>query len=129
MAISLFVSKVVQVAFQSADEAREAANQLNGYELRGVSLRVERLMDKKVKALKASGGQSNKNLMSGNPVMQKHTEFPLRILVLSEMVGAIIGRQGATIRTITQQVRTPSSLYVCVLKLYKSSNENIKLIK
>ncbi|KAG0726761.1 Insulin-like growth factor 2 mRNA-binding protein 2 [Chionoecetes opilio] len=36
---------------------------------------------------------------------QRHTDFPLRVLVLSEMVGAIIGRQGATIRTITQQTR------------------------
>lgn len=33
------------------------------------------------------------------------TEFPLRILVSSEMVGAIIGRGGATIRGITQGTR------------------------
>uniref|UniRef100_A0A1B6G1E3 K Homology domain-containing protein n=4 Tax=Cicadellinae TaxID=33370 RepID=A0A1B6G1E3_9HEMI len=33
------------------------------------------------------------------------TDFPLRILVQSDMVGAIIGRQGTTIRQITQQTR------------------------
>lgn len=33
-------------------------------------------------------------------------EFPLRILVQSEMVGAIIGRGGQTIRQITQQSRS-----------------------
>ncbi len=32
-------------------------------------------------------------------------DFPLRILVKSEMVGAIIGRGGQTIRQITQQTR------------------------
>lgn len=34
-----------------------------------------------------------------------HADFPLRLLVKSEMVGAIIGRQGATIRQITQESR------------------------
>ena len=32
-------------------------------------------------------------------------DFPLRVLVSSDMVGAIIGRGGATIRNITQQSR------------------------
>jgi hypothetical protein len=32
-------------------------------------------------------------------------DFPLRILVQSDMVGAIIGRGGQTIRNITQQTR------------------------
>ena len=32
-------------------------------------------------------------------------DFPLRILVQSDMVGAIIGRGGQTIRQITQQTR------------------------
>ena len=39
---------------------------------------------------------------SNNP---RHVEFPLRILVQSDMVGAIIGRGGQTIRQITQQTR------------------------
>ena len=32
-------------------------------------------------------------------------DFPLRVLVSSDMVGAIIGRGGSTIRNITQQSR------------------------
>lgn len=35
----------------------------------------------------------------------RQTDFPLRVLVASDMVGAIIGRQGSTIRQITQQSR------------------------
>ena len=36
---------------------------------------------------------------------QRAIDFPLRILVHSEMVGAIIGRGGQTIKEITQQTR------------------------
>merc|ERR1719266_3287656 len=35
----------------------------------------------------------------------RSVDFPLRLLVASDMVGAIIGRGGATIRAITQQSR------------------------
>nr|CAD7428004.1 unnamed protein product [Timema monikensis] len=42
---------------------------------------------------------------SGMAGSGRQTDFPLRILVQSDMVGAIIGRQGSTIRQITQQTR------------------------
>ncbi|KAF8770003.1 Insulin-like growth factor 2 mRNA-binding [Argiope bruennichi] len=40
-----------------------------------------------------------------SPGLYRSNDFPLRILVLSDMVGAIIGRAGGTIRQITQQSR------------------------
>ena len=41
-----------------------------------------------------------------NPAVgSRQNDFPLRILVMGDMVGAIIGRQGSTIRQITQQTR------------------------
>ena len=39
------------------------------------------------------------------PQQKRQVDFPLRILVQSEMVGAIIGRGGQTIRQITLQSR------------------------
>ena len=42
---------------------------------------------------------------SGLPNTGRQTDFPLRILVQSDMVGAIIGRGGTTIRQITQNTR------------------------
>lgn len=100
--------QVVHVTYESLEAAREAAQRLNGINLAGGILRVDRLMDRRRGPRGAAGGGS----MGGGPMggpgaaspSQRHTDFPLRILVLSEMVGAIIGRQGATIRTITQQV-------------------------
>lgn len=43
--------------------------------------------------------------MPGGGGPGRQTDFPLRLLVQSDMVGAIIGRQGSTIRQITQQSR------------------------
>lgn len=43
--------------------------------------------------------------MPGGSGPGRQTDFPLRLLVQSDMVGAIIGRQGSTIRQITQQSR------------------------
>lgn len=47
------------------------------------------------------GQQQHQGGPGGRPVI----DFPLRILVQSDMVGAIIGRGGQTIRAITQQTR------------------------
>ncbi|XP_066989727.1 insulin-like growth factor 2 mRNA-binding protein 1 isoform X10 [Macrobrachium rosenbergii] len=99
---------VVHVTYESMDAAQEAAKRLNGYNLDGGVLRVDRLMDRRRNPRGAMGGGPMGGRMGGpgaTSPSQRHTDFPLRILVLSEMVGAIIGRQGSTIRTITQQTR------------------------
>ncbi|XP_022252325.1 insulin-like growth factor 2 mRNA-binding protein 1 [Limulus polyphemus] len=57
------------------------------------------------------GGRTNRGPFplfpySGNsPNPMRPTDFPLRILVFSDMVGAIIGRAGGTIRRISQESR------------------------
>ncbi|KAK3870083.1 hypothetical protein Pcinc_024647 [Petrolisthes cinctipes] len=103
-------TQVVHVTYESMEAAREAAQRLNGYSLEGGVLRVDRLMDRRRGPRGAATGQgvTMGGRMAGPGMTspsQRHTDFPLRILVLSEMVGAIIGRQGSTIRTITQQTR------------------------
>lgn len=76
---------------------------MNGYEIDGNLLKADLAMDRRGRSRGSrfqSGGFSN---APGQPGRQ--TDFPLRVLVQSDMVGAIIGRQGSTIRTITQQTR------------------------
>ena len=78
------------------------------------------------------GPRNARNAVGGFGPSSRATDFPLRILVPSEMVGAIIGRQGSTIRTITQQSRarlvgihihythwscTPASCFLSLLAL------------
>ncbi|XP_030378674.1 insulin-like growth factor 2 mRNA-binding protein 1 isoform X3 [Scaptodrosophila lebanonensis] len=77
-----------------------AAGGLNGVEFEGSKLHAEQL-DKNQRRSQ----RNQRNPYPGMPGPGRQADFPLRILVQSEMVGAIIGRQGSTIRTITQQSR------------------------
>lgn len=74
-----------------------AAVGLNGVDFRGNRLHVETLDKRRIRNRAPFAG------MPGGPGRQP--DFPLRLLVQSDMVGAIIGRQGSTIRHITQQSR------------------------
>ena len=75
-----------------------AVNELQETEFRGQTLQA-RLTERRSPRRSGGGGLTGG---SNNP---RHVEFPLRILVQSDMVGAIIGRGGQTIRQITQQTR------------------------
>jgi insulin-like growth factor 2 mRNA-binding protein 1 len=79
-----------------------AANQLNGCDYEGNSLKVDMsTAESRRRGRSQRGGVA----FSGLPGSGRQTDFPLRILVQSDMVGAIIGRQGSTIRQITQMTR------------------------
>jgi insulin-like growth factor 2 mRNA-binding protein 1 len=73
-------------------------------------LSTELLFENKTQSsISGSAQQRSKNPRSrstfGTVTGGRQTDFPLRVLVASDMVGAIIGRQGSTIRQITQQSR------------------------
>ncbi|KAL1454937.1 hypothetical protein WDU94_009066, partial [Cyamophila willieti] len=71
-------------------------------------------MDRSRGSQSGGGRRNNRSLSAGGysggysgvtSSSTRHADFPLRILVQSDMVGAIIGRQGSTIRNVTQQTR------------------------
>jgi insulin-like growth factor 2 mRNA-binding protein 1 len=80
-----------------------AVSGLNGSDFEGSKLIVEVCDGKNSGAKRANRARNPYPGMPGGPGRQ--TDFPLRVLVASDMVGAIIGRQGSTIRQITQQSR------------------------
>lgn len=92
-----------------------AASGLNGAEFEGSNLITELLLESKAQSVSGAAASSSSQQrrsqrnrsqygnVTGGPGRQ--TDFPLRVLVASDMVGAIIGRQGSTIRQITQQSR------------------------
>ncbi|KAG8223970.1 hypothetical protein J437_LFUL005583, partial [Ladona fulva] len=107
--------QAVQIGYESLEQAQQAVNQLNGCEFEGAALKVELAMER-------GGGRGGRGGRGGprtglipfsnmplatrqTDFPLRQTDFPLRILVQSDMVGAIIGRQGSTIRQITQQTR------------------------
>ncbi|XP_054270210.1 insulin-like growth factor 2 mRNA-binding protein 1 isoform X4 [Macrosteles quadrilineatus] len=96
--------QVVQISYETQEQAQQAVSELNGCQFEGSNLKVELAMERR-----GRGGPRPRGPPGGYPGMAggggRPTDFPLRILVQSDMVGAIIGRQGTTIRQITQQTR------------------------
>ncbi|KAJ8667114.1 hypothetical protein QAD02_008776 [Eretmocerus hayati] len=90
------------ITYETPDQAQQAASQLNGYEYEGSPLKVEMST---AESRRRNRSQRGGVAFSGLPGTGRQTDFPLRILVQSDMVGAIIGRQGSTIRQITQMTR------------------------
>ncbi|XP_070211068.1 insulin-like growth factor 2 mRNA-binding protein 2 isoform X4 [Littorina saxatilis] len=86
----------VYVTFDTPDNAQQAVTSLDGYHLEGANLKVDFANNKSPRR-----PRSNVNSNSG----MNRQELPLRIVVGSEYVGAIIGKSGQTIRNITQQSR------------------------
>lgn len=85
---------VVYVTFDSQDLAQKAVAQLNGYDFQGSILKVD---------FAGNRSRTNRPNTNGNSGMMSGQDLPLRILVGREYVGAIIGKQGQTIKQITSQ--------------------------
>jgi insulin-like growth factor 2 mRNA-binding protein 1 len=94
------------VIFDTPEEAQSATDRLNGYLLDGLQLQVE-IMNSNP----ASGRGLNNTGRARQPrnpnslPSPRGTGIPLRIMVPSEYVGAIIGRKGQTIRNITTRCK------------------------
>lgn len=92
-------SSMATVQYQSKDEADKAVTALTDKSFEGSTLQARH---SERKSPRRTLGPNNAN---SQQQQQRAIDFPLRILVQSEMVGAIIGRGGQTIRQITQQTR------------------------
>ncbi|CAK9831364.1 Insulin-like growth factor 2 mRNA-binding protein 1 [Anthophora retusa] len=95
-------TQTVLVSYETQEQAQQAVNQFNGHEYEGSPLKVEMST---AESRRRGRSQRSGVAYSGVSGSGRQTDFPLRILVQSEMVGAIIGRQGSTIRQITQMTR------------------------
>ncbi|XP_048504743.1 insulin-like growth factor 2 mRNA-binding protein 1 isoform X2 [Athalia rosae] len=95
-------TQTLLVSYETQEQAQQAVNNLNGYEYEGNPLKAEM---SSAESRRRGRSQRGGVAFSGLPGSGRQTDFPLRILVQSDMVGAIIGRQGSTIRQITQMTR------------------------
>ncbi|XP_075990786.1 IGF-II mRNA-binding protein isoform X2 [Anticarsia gemmatalis] len=97
-------TQAVFITFETPEQAQQAINGLNGFELEGSRMKVEAAEQNSRGGRRGrpGGGRGGGGATGGG---SRPTDFPLRLLVQSDMVGAIIGRQGSTIRLITQQSR------------------------
>lgn len=104
--------QTIEVVYETPEEAENALKELSDVEFEGSVLQIESAMERRGGSRAGRGGSrsaTGSQTMSftgqGPQGPQRQPDFPLRLLVASEMVGAIIGRQGGTIRQITQQTR------------------------
>ncbi|XP_047199757.1 insulin-like growth factor 2 mRNA-binding protein 1 [Hippoglossus stenolepis] len=110
---------VVNVTYASREHARQAIQKLNGYQFENNALRVSYIPDE-ISELEGgqrgpdngrrpgygSRGPRGGSPSSGMPNKTLHADIPLRLLVPTQYVGAIIGKEGATIRNITKQTQS-----------------------
>ncbi|CAK6976588.1 insulin-like growth factor 2 mRNA-binding protein 1 isoform X2 [Scomber scombrus] len=109
---------VVNVTYASREHARQAIQKLNGYQFENNALRVSYIPDETSELEGGQRGPDNGRRPgygprgprggspSGMPCKPPHADIPLRLLVPTQYVGAIIGKEGATIRNITKQTQS-----------------------
>ncbi|KAJ3608859.1 hypothetical protein NHX12_023389 [Muraenolepis orangiensis] len=114
---------VVNVRYGAKDQARLAMEKLNGFMLENFALKVSYIPDEAV-ALAADGPPTGgrrgfpprgPGARAGSPSMgarpKLQSEVPLRILVPTQFVGAIIGKEGITIRELTKQTHSKIDIH------------------
>ncbi|XP_058383199.1 insulin-like growth factor 2 mRNA-binding protein 3 isoform X4 [Diceros bicornis minor] len=107
---------VVNVTYSSKDQARQALDKLNGFQLENFVLKVGYIPDEMAaqqnppqqpRGRRGFGHRgSSRQGSPGSGSKQKPCDLPLRLLVPTQFVGAIIGKEGATIRNITKQTQS-----------------------
>ncbi|XP_053302764.1 insulin-like growth factor 2 mRNA-binding protein 3 isoform X3 [Pleuronectes platessa] len=111
---------VVNVRYGAKDQARLAMEKLNGSMMENYALKVSYIPDEAaVQEGPSPGGRRGFNSRgpprSGSPGLgarpKVQSDIPLRMLVPTQFVGAIIGKEGATIRNITKQTHSKIDIH------------------
>uniref|UniRef100_UPI0037E74353 insulin-like growth factor 2 mRNA-binding protein 3 isoform X4 n=1 Tax=Semicossyphus pulcher TaxID=241346 RepID=UPI0037E74353 len=111
---------VVNVRYAAKDQTRLAMEKLNGSMMENYALKVSYIPDETAAPEGPSaGGRRGFNARgpprSGSPGLgarpKVQSDIPLRILVPTQFVGAIIGKEGATIRNITKQTHSKIDIH------------------
>uniref|UniRef100_A0A8C7D0D4 Insulin-like growth factor 2 mRNA-binding protein 3 n=1 Tax=Oncorhynchus kisutch TaxID=8019 RepID=A0A8C7D0D4_ONCKI len=112
---------VVNVRYGAKDQARQAMEKLNGFLMENFALKVSYIPDETAAAAAPTLGGGKRGfvprgpLRSGSPGLgarpKLQSDVPLRILVPTQFVGAIIGKEGATIRNVTKQTHSKIDIH------------------
>lgn len=111
---------VVNVRYAAKDQARLAMEKLNGSMMENYALKVSYIPDETAAPEGPSPGgrrgfnargppRSSSPGLGARPKVQ--SDIPLRVLVPTQFVGAIIGKEGATIRNITKQTHSKIDIH------------------
>ncbi|XP_029113848.1 insulin-like growth factor 2 mRNA-binding protein 2a isoform X2 [Scleropages formosus] len=115
---------VVNVTYATKEEAKVAVEKLTGHQFEDYSFKVSYILDadaaQQAPAPRSRrGGRAQRDLddfrpgPSGGPggSWHKQHDFPLRMLVPTQFVGAIIGKEGLTIKNVTKQTQSKVDIH------------------
>uniref|UniRef100_A0A9J8B9M4 Insulin-like growth factor 2 mRNA binding protein 1 n=1 Tax=Cyprinus carpio carpio TaxID=630221 RepID=A0A9J8B9M4_CYPCA len=117
--LSVTINPLVFMHIIHAFRLKRAIQKLNGYQFENNALRVSYIPDENSDTDSQRGPDNGRrpgygprghsrqmSPGSGIPSKHQHADIPLRLLVPTQYVGAIIGKEGATIRNITKQTQS-----------------------
>uniref|UniRef100_UPI0037E7595D insulin-like growth factor 2 mRNA-binding protein 2a isoform X2 n=1 Tax=Semicossyphus pulcher TaxID=241346 RepID=UPI0037E7595D len=115
---------VVNVTYSTKEEAKEAIEKLTGHQFEDYSFKVSYIVDMDAAPPDQAprtrrGGRSSRDQGAGQagpsgeycPPRTRQHDFPLRMLVPTQFVGAIIGKEGLTIKNVTKQTQSKVDIH------------------
>uniref|UniRef100_A0A8C9MSC6 Insulin like growth factor 2 mRNA binding protein 2 n=1 Tax=Serinus canaria TaxID=9135 RepID=A0A8C9MSC6_SERCA len=109
---------VVNVTYATKEEAKVAIEKLSDQQFESYSFKISYIPDEEVSSppppqRSRRGGHSSRERGSspGGSSQPKQLEFPLRMLVPTQFVGAIIGKEGLTIKNLTKQTQSKVDIH------------------
>ncbi|XP_067892292.1 insulin-like growth factor 2 mRNA-binding protein 2a isoform X3 [Heterodontus francisci] len=110
---------VVNVTYETKEHAKTAIEKLNGHQFERYALRISYIPDEEAMQLpvqrprRGTGSRSSRehSQSAGAIPSHKQLDVPLRILVPTQFVGAIIGKEGLTIKNVTQQTQSKIDIH------------------
>ncbi|XP_007970033.1 insulin-like growth factor 2 mRNA-binding protein 2 isoform X2 [Chlorocebus sabaeus] len=104
---------VVNVTYATREEAKIAMEKLSGHQCESYSFKISYIPDEEVsspsppqRAQRGDHSSREQGHAPGGTSQARQIDFPLRILVPTQFVGAIIGKEGLTIKNITKQTQS-----------------------
>ncbi|KAL2804803.1 insulin-like growth factor 2 mRNA-binding protein 2 isoform c [Daubentonia madagascariensis] len=104
---------VVNVTYTTREEAKIAVEKLSGHQFENYSFKISYIPDEEVsspsppqRAQRGDHSSREQGHAPGGSPQARQIDFPLRILVPTQFVGAIIGKEGLTIKNITKQTQS-----------------------
>uniref|UniRef100_A0A8D2QNJ6 Insulin like growth factor 2 mRNA binding protein 2 n=1 Tax=Zosterops lateralis melanops TaxID=1220523 RepID=A0A8D2QNJ6_ZOSLA len=109
---------VVNVTYATKEEAKLAIEKLSDHQFENYSFKISYIPDEEVSSppppqRSRRGGHSSRERGSspGGSSQPKQLDFPLRMLVPTQFVGAIIGKEGLTIKNLTKQTQSKVDIH------------------
>ncbi|XP_059823373.1 insulin-like growth factor 2 mRNA-binding protein 2a isoform X2 [Hypanus sabinus] len=110
---------VVNVTYETKEHAKTAIEKLSGHQLESHVLRISYIPDEEAtqhlthrpRRGAATHPSRDHGSSAATGASHKSLDVPLRILVPTQFVGAIIGKEGLTIKSVTQQTQSKVDIH------------------